>query len=74
MSAADMQGILGRLIRRHVKDLAPYEGVEPPEVLAERVGITPDRVVKLDANENPYGASPLIVKCPGRLPMDQHLP
>ena len=61
MSAADSQQILDRLIRRHVKDLAPYEGVEPPEVLAERVGITPDRVVKLDANENPYGASPHIV-------------
>jgi len=35
-----------------------YAAVEPPEVWAARLGIAPERLVKLDANENPYGPSP----------------
>ena len=58
----ESDGLLGRLVQEHLKMLTPYEGVEPPEVLAERAGIAPEQVVKLDANENPYGASPLIAQ------------
>jgi len=36
----------------------PYTPIEPFEVLSERLGMPPDRIVKLDANENPYGPSP----------------
>ena len=46
------------LVRPHLLELAPYEAVDPPERLAKRAGIPVDRVVKLDANENPYGPSP----------------
>lgn len=46
------------LVRPHLLELAPYEAVDPPEKLAKRAGIPVDRVVKLDANENPYGPSP----------------
>jgi len=45
-------------IRRDVEAMPPYEPVEPPEVWAERLGVAPERLVKLDANENPYGPSP----------------
>jgi len=38
--------------------MAAYVPVEPPEVWAERLGIPAGRLVKLDANENPYGPSP----------------
>jgi histidinol-phosphate aminotransferase len=48
--------ILGR-VRPHLLRLAGYEPVEPPEVIAERLGLAPEEVVKLDGNENPYGAS-----------------
>ena len=58
----DSDGLLDRLVQEHMKGLTPYEGVEPPEVLAERAGIAPEQVVKLDANENPYGASPRIAE------------
>jgi histidinol-phosphate aminotransferase len=40
--------------------LAPYEPIEPVEVLGERVGIPSEQVIKLDGNENPYGCSPRV--------------
>ncbi|MBN1305044.1 MAG: histidinol-phosphate transaminase [Anaerolineales bacterium] len=45
-------------IPEHIQSLPPYTPIEPFEVLSERVGRTPDQIIKLDANENPYGVSP----------------
>lgn len=42
----------------HIQNLPPYTPIEPFEVLSERVGRKPEDIIKLDANENPYGASP----------------
>ena len=42
-------------IRKHLESLPPYTPIEPFEVLSARLGRTPDQIVKLDANENPYG-------------------
>ncbi len=50
-----------RLVRPHLLDVQTYEAVDPPEVLAERAGIPPEKVIKLNGNENPYGASPKAV-------------
>ncbi len=41
------------------EDFPPYTPIEPFEVLSVRLGRTPQEIVKLDANENPYGPSPL---------------
>ena len=38
--------------------IAPYAPIEPYEVLSERLGFTPEQIIKMDANENPYGLSP----------------
>ncbi len=46
------------LVRPHLLDAPPYVPVQPPEVLAQRLGVPIERIDKLDANENPYGASP----------------
>ena len=35
-----------------------YTPIEPFEVLSARLGIPAEQIVKLDANENPYGPSP----------------
>ncbi len=35
-----------------------YTPIEPFEVLSQRLGLPVERIVKLDANENPYGMSP----------------
>ena len=47
-----------KLIRPDILELPGYVPITPTDVLAERLGIAPERVLKLDGNENPYGPSP----------------
>lgn len=54
-----------RLMRPDLLDMHPYEGVDPPEVLAARLGLPPERLVKLDGNENPFGPSPRVQEALG---------
>ncbi|MBI4200040.1 MAG: histidinol-phosphate transaminase [Chloroflexi bacterium] len=54
------------LMRPHLVTAEPYEGVEPPEVLAQQAGIPEERLVKLNGNENPYGPSPKVAAALGR--------
>jgi histidinol-phosphate aminotransferase len=46
------------LIAAHVRGMLPYVPIVPLDVLSKRLGLPPERIVKLDANENPYGTSP----------------
>lgn len=46
------------LIRPDILQMPGYVPITPTEVLAERLGIPADRVLKLDGNENPFGPSP----------------
>jgi histidinol-phosphate aminotransferase len=48
------------LVLPHLRGLDAYEAVDPPEALAARAGIPESEVVKLNANENPYGPSPRV--------------
>ncbi len=48
------------MVRPHVRELPAYEPILPYEVLSEKLGIPIDSLIKLDANENPYGAIPAI--------------
>jgi len=47
-------------IRKHLESLPPYTPIEPFEVLSARIGREPSQIVKLDANENPYGPLPVV--------------
>jgi len=47
-------------IRSHLESLPPYTPIEPFEVLSARLGRNPDQIIKLDANENPYGPLPAV--------------
>jgi histidinol-phosphate aminotransferase len=49
------------MIRADLLDLPGYVPIVPTDVLAERYGIAPEAVIKLDGNENPYGPSPKAV-------------
>lgn len=40
---------------------APYHPIEPVSVLAERYGLDPGSIAKLDANENPWGPVPAVL-------------
>ena len=44
----------------HLLNLAPYEAAVPPEEMARQAGMPEDKLVKLNANENPYGPSPRV--------------
>jgi len=46
------------LIRPDILQMPGYAPITPTDVLAERLGIAPESVIKLDGNENPYGPSP----------------
>ena len=52
---------------RHFDDFPPYSPVEPFDVLSGRLGIPAEKIIKLDANENPYGPSPRVRQVLGEL-------
>jgi histidinol-phosphate aminotransferase len=49
------------LLRPSVANVERYRAIEPIEAAAARRGISPDRILRLNANENPYG-TPLRVQ------------
>ena len=55
------------LIRSDIATMEPYTPIFPFEVVAARLGRAPDEIVKLDANENPYGPSPRVREALARL-------
>lgn len=60
--------IAARLLRPELAGLEPYTPILPLDVLAARLGIPVERLVKLDANENPYGPSPKALAALAREP------
>ena len=60
---------IDKLIRPHLVDIKSYDPVDPPELLAEQAGIPPDKVVKLNGNENPYGGSPKAAEAVANTPL-----
>ena len=62
------------LVRPDIATLQPYTPVVPCDVLARRLGRTVDSIVKLNANENPYGPSPLVRQALADLPFPHIYP
>ncbi len=54
-------------IRKHLESLPPYTPIEPFEVLSARLGRSPEQIIKLDANENPYGPLAVVREALGRM-------
>ena len=48
------------LVRSDIADMAPYTPIVPFDVLSKRLGIPAEDIIKLDANENPYGPTPSV--------------
>ena len=62
------------LIRPDVASMEPYTPIVPFEVLSARLGLAPEAIVKLDANENPYGPSPRVLAALAALPFPHIYP
>ena len=60
---------INKLIRPHLANIETYSSVEPPEVLAQMAGIPESSIVKLNGNENPYGASPRVREAISEIPL-----
>lgn len=54
-------------IGKRIVKMPAYIPIEPIDVLAARLNIPAEKIVKMDANENPYGPSPLVKEALARL-------
>ncbi|EIE18292.1 histidinol phosphate aminotransferase [Coccomyxa subellipsoidea C-169] len=61
-------------IRPHLRKLAAYTPIEPFEVLSKRLGRAPEDIIKLDANENPYGPPREVLAALGDMPFPNIYP
>ena len=55
-------------IRRDIESMSAYTPTTSLDVFAERLGIAPRDLIKLDANENPFGPSPRVIEALAKLP------
>ncbi len=61
-------------IRRDIASMSAYTPTASLEVFAERLGLDVDELIKLDANENPFGPSPRVIEALAELPNMQVYP
>jgi histidinol-phosphate aminotransferase len=54
--------------------MEPYTPILPFDVLSEQLGYAPEDIVKLDANENPYGPSPRVRQALASMPYPHSYP
>lgn len=51
-----------QFLRPHLLNLAPYKPILPFHVLSAKLQRRPEEIIKLDANENPYGPPPEVAR------------
>ncbi|MGQ9552741.1 MAG: histidinol-phosphate transaminase [Anaerolineae bacterium] len=52
--------LLQRVLRPDIATMEEYTPIVPFEVLSRRLGLPSSQIIKLDANENPYGPAPAV--------------
>lgn len=63
-----------QFLRPHLLKLAAYTPIEPFEILSAKYGRRPEDIVKLDANENPYGPPPEVREALANMPFPHIYP
>ena len=63
-----------QLLLPHIRRLKPYEGVDPTEVMAQQAGVPPEKIIRLNGNENPYGPSPRVAQALAEFQHFNHYP
>lgn len=56
---------IAKLIRSDLVSFGAYIASKSPEMLAEEIKVPVESIIKLDANENPYGCSPRVKQALG---------
>jgi histidinol-phosphate aminotransferase len=57
----DSEGI-EKLIRPNLVEFTGYSASTSPDTLVGKVEVPPERIIKMNANENPYGCSPRVLQ------------
>ena len=52
---------INKFFSKTFDNLTPYSPIEPPDQIAKRLGLAENKIIKLDANENPYGTEPAVL-------------
>lgn len=65
---ADSDGGIEKLIRRNLTNFGSYSASTSPETLKGKVEVPVENIIKLDANENPYGCSPRVSRALAKYP------
>ncbi len=68
LMSKNIQYSIPNLIRPDIAQMEEYTPVQPFEVLSKQLGRKPEEIVKLNANENPYGPSPHVQEALSRFP------
>ena len=73
MAAIESSAIKNAMLP-HIRSIEAYHGVDPMEVMAERAGIPPEKIIRLNGNENPYGPSPRVAAALANFQNYNHYP
>ena len=68
MSDADTSAGMEKFIRSNLAAFGGYAASTSPETLKGKVEVPVESIIKLDANENPYGCSPRVVEALAKYP------
>ncbi len=53
---------IDRFFSQSAKEMKPYSPIEPPDQIARRLNLPEEQIIKLDANENPFGTAPEVLQ------------
>lgn len=56
------------LLRPDIASMEAYTPIQPFEILSQRLGLPSHQIIKLDANENPYGPLPVVAEALAEYP------
>ena len=57
-----MEKKIEKMFVPHLSKIKPYEPARPLEEQSERSGVPAEKIIRLNANENPYGPSPKVTE------------
>ncbi|HSW58025.1 MAG TPA: histidinol-phosphate transaminase, partial [Dehalococcoidales bacterium] len=64
----EMSDGIEKLVRIDMSHFGAYSPCKSPEIISRQTGIPEAEIIKLDANENPYGCSPRVSQALARYP------